>query len=130
MLVPVPLACFIGALLTDITYGVTADMTWADFSAWLLAVGFIVGVLAAIAGLIDFLVSPPVRALSTAWFHLIGNVAVLVVSFFNVLVHTRDAWTSVVPTGLILSVIAVLILPVTGWLGWTMVYRHGVGVSR
>jgi len=24
----------------------------------------------------------------------------------------------------------VLILPVTGWLGWAMVYRHGVGVAR
>jgi hypothetical protein len=48
----------------------------------------------------------------------------------NTLVHTRDAWTSVVPTGLILSAIVVLILPVTGWLGWSMVYRHGVGVVR
>ena len=34
-----------------------------------------------------------------------------------------------VPTGLILSIVTVLILPVTGWLGWSMVYRHGVGVS-
>jgi uncharacterized membrane protein len=24
----------------------------------------------------------------------------------------------------------VLILPVTGWLGWSMVYRYGVGVHR
>ncbi len=51
-------------------------------------------------------------------------------AFFNVLVHTRDAWTSVVPWGLTLSVITVLILPVTGWLGWTMVYRYGVGAAR
>jgi uncharacterized membrane protein len=33
-----------------------------------------------------------------------------------------------VPTGLILSALVVLILLVTGWNGWTMVYRHGVGV--
>ena len=32
--------------------------------------------------------------------------------------------------GLILSIITVLILPVTGWLGWTMVYRYGVGAAR
>jgi uncharacterized membrane protein len=55
---------------------------------------------------------------------------VLVLAFFNVLIHTRDAWTSVVPTGLILSIVTVLILPVTGWLGWEMVYRRGVGVAR
>jgi uncharacterized membrane protein len=130
MLVSVPIVCFIGALLTDITYYVTAEIMWADFSSWLLVVGVILGVLAAIAGLVDFLGNRVIRSLTAAWLHLIGNLLVLVLSFFNALIHTRDAWTSVVPTGLILSVIVVLILPVTGWLGWEMVYRRGVGVAR
>ena len=130
MLVPVPIVCFIGALLTDIMYYLTAEMMWADFSAWLLVVGVIIGVLAAIAGLVDLLSSRPIRSLTPAWPHALGNVVVLVLAFFNALIHTRDAWTSVVPTGLILSIITVLILPVTGWLGWAMVYRHGVGVVR
>jgi uncharacterized membrane protein len=130
MLVSVPIVCFIGALLTDITYAVTAEIMWADFSAWLLLVGVIIGVLAAIAGLIDFLGGRRIRALGAAWLHLIGNLIVLVLAFFNALVHTRDAWTSVVPIGLTLSIITVLILPVTGWLGWTMVYRYGVGAAR
>lgn len=130
MLVPVPIVCFIGALITDIVYAATAEMMWADFSAWLLVVGVIVGILAAIAGLIDLLSSRPVRSLTTAWLHGVGNIVVLVLSIFNVLIHSRDAWTSVVPTGLILSIIVVLILPITGWLGGTMVYRHGVGVVR
>lgn len=130
MLVPIPIVCFIGALLTDIAYTVSAEMMWANFSAWLLVVGVIVGVLAAIAGLVDFLSNPLIRALPPAWLHLIGNLIVLTLAFFNVLIHARDAWTSVVPTGLVLSIITVLILPVTGWLGWAMVYRHGVGVVR
>lgn len=130
MLVPVPIVCFIGALLTDIMYCVTAEMMWADFSAWLLVVGVIIGVLAAIAGLIDLLSSAAIRSLTPAWPHALGNVAVLLLAVFNALIHTRDAWTSVIPTGLVLSIITVLILPVTGWLGWAMVYRHGVGVVR
>lgn len=130
MLVPVPIVCFVGALLTDITYYATAEMMWADFSSWLLIVGFIAGVLAAIAGLVDFLSNRLIRTQAPAWPHLIGNLLVLVVSFFNTLVHTRDAWTSVVPTGIILSVITVAILPITGWLGWSLVYRHHVGVVR
>lgn len=130
MLVPVPIVCFIGALLTDIVYFATAEMQWANFSSWFLVVGVIVGVLAAIAGLIDFLSNPQIRALAPAWLHMIGNLIVLVLAFFNALIHTRDAWTSVVPIGLVLSIITVLILPITGWLGWTMVYRHGVGVVR
>jgi len=130
MLVPVPIVCFVGTLLTDIMYCATAEMMWADFSAWLLVVGVIVGVLAAFAGLVDFLSNRSIRAQAPAWPHLIGNALVLVLSFSNALIHTRDAWTSVVPVGLILSIIVVLILPVTGWLGWSMVYRHGVGVLR
>ena len=128
MLVPIPIVCFIGALLTDIMYFATAEMMWADFSSWLLVVGIIGGVLAAIAGLIDFLSNRMIRAQAPAWPHLLGNLLVLVLAFFNVLIHTRDAWTSVVPIGLVLSIIVVLILPITGWLGWAMVYRHGVGV--
>ena len=57
-----------------------------------------------------------------------GNTAVLVLAFFNALIHSRDAYTSVVPAGLILSLVVVLLLIVTGWNGWTLVYRHGVGV--
>jgi uncharacterized membrane protein len=129
MLVPFPIACFVGALLTDLAYWKTAEMMWADFSAWLLFAGLVMGVLAAIAGLIDFLSNRLIRALAPAWFHMAGNAVVLVLAFFNALVHSRDAWTSVVPTGLILSALTVLVLLFTGWMGWTMVYRHRVGVG-
>jgi uncharacterized membrane protein len=33
------------------------------------------------------------------------------------------------PTGLVLSLIVVLILLYTGWQGWEMVYRRHVGVA-
>ena len=132
MLVSSPIACFVGALLTDTIYWQTAEMMWANFSSWLLIIGLIFGVLAAVAGLTDFLGNRMIRtqATSVVWPHLIGNAIVLVLAFFNAMIHTRDAWTSVVPVGLVLSIITVLILPVTGWLGWAMVYRYGVGVSR
>ena len=130
MLVPIPIACFVGTLFADIIYAVSAEMMWADLSAWLLVVGLVGGVLAGIAGLTDFLSNRLIRAQPPAWPHAIGNIAVLVLSFFNLLVHTRDAWTSVVPTGLILSIIVVMILPFTAWLGWSMVYRYRVGVLR
>ncbi len=130
MLVPFPIVCFIGALVTDIVYWRTAEMMWSDISAWLLLIGLILGILAAIAGLIDFLSNRLIRAQTPAWPHMLGNLLVLLLALFNTMVHSRDAWTSVVPTGIILSVLTVLILPVTGWLGWSVVYRHGVGVHR
>jgi uncharacterized membrane protein len=130
MLVPVPIVCFAGALVTDLAFTASGQMMWSDFSAWLIVAGLIFGALAALAGLIDFLGNAQVRAQTPAWPHLLGNLAVLIISVFNLMVHSRDGWTSVVPTGLILSIVVVLILPVTGWLGWSMVYRHGVGVDR
>ena len=39
LLVPVPVVCFTGALITDIVYSRSTDMQWANFSAWLLFVG-------------------------------------------------------------------------------------------
>lgn len=129
MLVPIPIACFVGTFLTDLAYWRTANMMWSDFSSWLVTAGVIVGLLAAIAGAIDFLTNPMIRAQRPAWPHAIGNVVVLILAILNMLVHTHDAWTSVVPWGLALSTVTVLILAVTGWLGGSMVYRHGVGVE-
>jgi uncharacterized membrane protein len=130
MLVPIPIACFVGTLCTDIAYWRTANMTWAVMSAWLLTVGLIVAVFAVIAGFIDFLGDRRIRDLRAVWIHAIGNAIALVLSIFNVFVHSRDGYTSVVPTGLILSVLVVLILLVTGWQGWSMVYRYRVGVRE
>ena len=130
MLVPFPIVCFVGTFLSDLAYWRTMDVMWADFSAWLVTIGVVLGVLTAIAGLIDFLGNRLIREQKPAWPHVIGNAVVLVLSFVNALVHSRDGWTSVVPTGLILSTLSILILLVTGWLGWSLVYRHRVGVAE
>lgn len=130
MLVPFPVACFVGTLLTDIAYWRTADMMWADFSVWLLFFGLVLGFLAAIAGLIDFMGNRLVRRHRPAWLHMVGNFLILLLSLINAFVHSRDGWTSVVPTGLVLSALVVLLLLFTGWQGWTIVYRRRAGVSR
>lgn len=130
MLVPIPIACFVGTLLTDITYWQTASMQWANFSAWLLTIGLIVAALAVVAGFIDFIRDRRIRDLRAVWIHAGGNGIALVLAILNAFVHSRDAYTSVVPTGLILSALTVMILLVTGWMGWALVYRHGVGVEQ
>jgi uncharacterized membrane protein len=128
MLVPVPIFCFVATLVTDLAYWRTANMMWANFSAWLLTVGLVVSVLVVLAGLTDFLGDRRIRALGAAWVHGLGNGLALALSIVNAFVHSRDAYTSVVPLGLTLSGLVVLILIVTGWNGWSLVYRHGVGV--
>jgi len=129
MLVPFPITCWIGALLTDIAYSRTANIMWANFSAWLLLAGLVMGALAALAGIIDYFGDRRVRS-GTATTHGLINIVVFVIQIFNSFVHARDGWTSVVPTGLILSAIAVLLLAVSGWLGGALVYKQGVGTPR
>ncbi len=129
ILVSFPIACFCGALVTDLAYAWTADMMWADFSAWLLAVGVIMGVLAAIAGLVDVVANRRARTLRQVFVLFIGSLVVLVLAALNNLVHSRDAWTSVVPLGLAISAITVVVLLVTAWSGSGSVYRPVVGVQ-
>jgi uncharacterized membrane protein len=130
ILAPIPFVCFVATLVTDIVYWQTAMMMWADMSAWLLLAGLIVSLFAVPAGMIDFFGEPRIRELRAAWIHGIGNITALILSIFNCLIHTRDAYTSVVPSGLILSALVVAILLVSGWNGWALVYRHRVGVQQ
>lgn len=129
MLVPFPIACFVGTLITDIAYVKTLDLMWATFSVWLLTFGLIMAGLAAVAGLVDFIASPRIRSLRPAWIHAVGNAVAVLLSLINAFVHSRDGYTAVVPTGITLSAVVVLIMLVTGWMGWDMVYRHRVGVK-
>jgi uncharacterized membrane protein len=130
MLVPIPIACFVGTLATDVAYAETANMQWANMSAWMLAIGLVVALFAVIAGLIDFAGDQRIRDLRAVWIHGGGNAIALVVAIINAFIHSRDAYTSVVPTGLVLSALTVAILVVTGWMGWELVYRHRVGVME
>src|SRR5947209_14099836 len=117
MLVPIPIACFVGTFFTDLVYVRTYDMQWASMSSWLLTIGLVVALFGAIAGMIDFFGIPRVRDLRAGWIHVFGNALALVLSIANALVHTREAYSSVYPTGIILSCIVVLILLVTAWTG-------------
>ncbi|GAA4043120.1 DUF2231 domain-containing protein [Sphingomonas rosea] len=129
MLVPFPIVCWIGALITDITYSRTANIQWANFSAWLIVAGLVMGGFAALAGIIDYFGDRRVRS-GTAKLHGLLNITVFVIQIFNAFIHSRDGWTSVVPTGLLLSAISVLLLAVSGWLGGSLVYKQGVGTPR
>ncbi len=130
MLVPFPIAFFTLALIMDVAYWQTSNLTWKHFAEWLLLAGLVGGGLAMVAGAVDLFSRREIRSKAQAWPHAIGNMIVLLLAFINSLVHARDGWTGVVPTGLALSVATVALMLVTGWLGAALVYRHGVGVKH
>jgi uncharacterized membrane protein len=129
LLAPFPLTCFVGALITDLVYWRAADVKWETFSVWLITAGLIVGALAGLAGIIDFLTNRRVPALTPAWPQAVGILFALLLALVNAFVHSRDGYTAVVPQGLILSALVVVILAFTGWIGWTKLRRNVVRVA-
>jgi len=126
LLVPYAASCLIGGLLTDLAYWHSAEMMWADFSAWLISVGTVLAAIAFIVGLFDWLTGRLSGMDGPAMLQLLFYFAALVVSIFNTFIHSRDAWTSVVPWGVSLSAMAVLLLLLSCWMAWIKdPYRAG-----
>ncbi len=131
MLVPFPIAFLVGALVTDIVFMRVADPFWARASAWLIGAGLVMGALAAVLGLIDFLTIRRVRSLAAGWVHFLGNAAALLLSLWNLLQRTTgETPLTVTQMGLVLSAVVVAILLITGWLGGEMAFRHRIGVME
>ena len=129
LLVTLPIGFLIGAFLSDIAFYSTGDPFWARASAWLVGAGLVSGVLAALAGLIDFLGSERIRSLTYAWYHFAGNAIAMVLTAVNLYMRCQGDMTAVTGGQILLSVLVVLIFAVTGWLGGELVFRHGAGVT-
>jgi uncharacterized membrane protein len=129
MLIPFPIAFFVATFVCDLVYWQTGDPMWAEAGIWLLGAGLVMAALAAVAGLTDVLGEARIRALNEVWWHAGGNVLVVLIELYNWYARYTEGTAAVVPTGLALSLISVLILLFTGWMGWEMVYRHRVGVA-
>jgi uncharacterized membrane protein len=131
MLVVFPIAFLVGALATDLAFWGTGDHFWALASEWLLAAGVVMGVLAAVAGLIEFITISRVRSLVAGWVHFLGNAAAILISLWNLLYRLGgDPSAVVVPFGIILSAVVVVLFLVTGWLGGELVFRHRIGIMN
>jgi uncharacterized membrane protein len=129
LLVAFAVSCFLGMLATDIAYWGTADMMWADFSDWLVTAGVVVGYVAILLALIEVFALRSGRLRRPSWLYAIGNIVTLILATLNMLVHTRDAWTSVVPWGVVLSAAVVVVALVTGWVTRESYAPHGVEVT-
>jgi uncharacterized membrane protein len=114
----------IAAFSTDYTYYTTALWQWANFSAWLITAGLIVMLVAVILLPIDFATGRSGR-LNTGSFILVTTAALL--SLVNAFVHNRDAWTSVVPQGILLSAVSAILLVIAGARGWSLTMSPASG---
>jgi uncharacterized membrane protein len=128
MLVLFPVAFFVATFACDLAFWRTGQEIWATAAIWVLGAALVMAVLAALAGLIDFMGDARIRQISDAWQHAIGNVIAVVISLFSFYERYRFGSSVIVPLGLVLSLVVVCILLFTGWKGGELVFRHRVAV--
>jgi uncharacterized membrane protein len=121
-LVQFPAVCFVGALITDITYWKSTSFIWETFSIWLLTIGCIMAFFAGVAGIITWISHRHLRVLRHAKLHVLCSLAAAILSVVNAFVHSRDGYLAVVPDGLALSAIVVVLMLLATWFGWPRPY--------
>src|SRR5882757_5230781 len=111
MLVSFSAAYFAGALVTDLVYWQMPDVMWERFSIWLIMAGLVMAGLAVFAYVINLIAGRRRRG-GSAWPRLAGYAVAVCLAVINAFIHSRDGYTAVVPTGLMLSgsVVAILLL--------------------
>ena len=129
MLIPFPIALWIFSLVADLFYVLgLGGFIWKDIAFYALVGGLIGGLAAAIPGYLDYRSLTDKATMRLGWWHLMVNLTVVGLSALNVLLRWNEGHDAAVPV--FLSVIAVGMLAVSGWLGGEMVYVHGAGVER
>lgn len=131
ILVTVPIGAWVASLVFDLAAtGSDREATFAEGAFWLIVVGLAGAVLAALFGLLDLMTIPSgTRAAGTALTHLALNTVVLVLFAVNAILRWSDGRDEVTGTHLALTVIALLALGVSGWLGGKLSYHYGVRVA-
>lgn len=130
MLVPIAIGGFLLSFAFDIVCwisGASSPNLWNQVAYYTMLGGIVGALIAAVFGLVDLLSLPagPIRRIGVL--HMTINLTIVVLYITNAWMRHRNPAELGIPMAL--SLIAVLMLLVSGWLGGKMVYEAGVGVS-
>lgn len=126
MLVVFPIGLWVFSLVADLIHLAGGGAAWSITAFYAIAGGIIGAVAAAVFGAIDLysMKDPVIRRVGTL--HMILNLTVTVLFAFNLGWRVAGDPGAIVP--IILSILAIVLLGISGWLGGEMVYVHGAGV--
>ena len=130
ILVPFPLGLLTTSVIFDVIHLLTGGARWAEISFWMIAVGVVGGLLAAVFGLIDWLAIPPgTRAKAIGLRHGLSNVVMVLLFAMSWLLRSgAPGDPGVLP--IVLSFLGVGLASLGGFLGGELVFRMGIGVTE
>ncbi|GAA1558331.1 DUF2231 domain-containing protein [Actinomadura kijaniata] len=131
ILVTVPIGTWVASLVFDLASHVVGEPAFlVRASLWLIALGVVGALAAAVFGFLDYWAIPPgTPAFRTARVHLVLNLAVT--AAYGVSWAWRAGLASA-PVGagqIALSAVSLAALAVSGFLGGKLAYRYGVRVA-
>ena len=131
IVVTIPIGTWTASVIFDILGLFSDDPTpYALAAQILIAIGLIGAVVAAVLGLLDMSqIAPGTPARRTALIHMTANLVAVLVFAVSWLVRAADGHDEVSVLGLVLSVLGLLIVGFSGWLGGKLAYRYGVRVA-
>jgi uncharacterized membrane protein len=132
MLIPFPIALWVFSFVADLIYLWRSNVGWEWMASWTLLAGCIGAVAAAIFGIIDWLSIKDHEVKKVANWHARFNVLALLL--FATSWYLRRGVDFANPNGkltlpIALSVVGVIAVTVSGWLGGELVFKHGVAVN-
>lgn len=133
MLIPFPIALWATSFAVDVLFYFLRHPTLLVLSKFMLAAGCLSAVAAAIFGIIDWLGIKNGEVKKVANWHARLNIAALVVfaiSFFLRLSSYSDLVGRRLTIPFLLSLVGVILITISGWLGGELVFRYGVGQAR
>ena len=131
MLVPVAIGGFILSFVFDVVCfasGSPSPNLWNQIAYYTMLGGIVGALAAAIPGFVDMLSLPPGSLKTTALTHMAINLTVVLLYIVNAYMRQASPMNLTIP--MLLSLVALCLLIVSGWLGGKMVFEAGVGVSN
>jgi len=133
MLIPFPLALWTTSFVVDILFYFLRHPTLLVIAKFMLAAGCIGAIAAAVPGIVDWLAIKNGDAKKVANWHARLNIAALVVfaiSFFLRLGSYSDLVGRKLTIPFLLSLVGVIMIAISGWLGGELAFRYGIGQVR
>jgi uncharacterized membrane protein len=129
VLVPIPIGLWIFSLISDLIFKLGyGGPVWSDVAFYTLAGGIVGALIAALPGLIDLLSIQNAKSKSIGIWHMVINLLAVVLYCVNFWLRMHRAPGDKLP--IILSVIGVIFITISGWLGGELVYVRGIAVKQ